>query len=105
MTKDAAAAAFGKAVLATRGGCAFLDKAESVDTAGPSGRVGALIVTNDETTLFHMGASPRYVEERHEVQWDTSLLPCVNEIMHREEASRTIFHEMKTISQCQMMIC
>lgn len=27
--------------------------------AGPSRRIGALVVTNSETALFHMGAAPR----------------------------------------------
>lgn len=85
-TKEAAAAAVGKAVLATRGECSFLEKAEAVDV-GPSGRVGALIVTNSETSLFHMGASPRWEHiikfnlhisshdgrEPHEVQPDIYL--------------------------------
>lgn len=52
------AAASGKAILATRGDCSFIEKAEAM-AAGPSGRVGALIVTNSETSLFHMGAGQR----------------------------------------------
>lgn len=55
--KDAAGAA-GKAVLATRGECTFIEKAEAMDS-GPGTRVGALIVANSETSLFHMGAAPR----------------------------------------------
>lgn len=57
-SKKEAAAAAGKAILATRGECTFIDKAEAVD-AGPGRRVGALLVTNSETSLFHMGAAPR----------------------------------------------
>ncbi|CAM9097696.1 unnamed protein product [Pylaiella littoralis] len=60
LTKEAADAAVGKAVLATRGECSFLEKAESMGAGGPSGRVGALIIANDDTSLFHMGASPRW---------------------------------------------
>lgn len=56
-TKEVAAAS-GKAVLVTRGDCSFIEKAEAMAT-GPSGRVGALIVTNSETSLFHMGAPQR----------------------------------------------
>eukprot|EP00903_Cladosiphon_okamuranus_P014343 g13317.t1 len=55
----AAAAAAGKAILATRGECTFIEKAEAMD-AGPGKRIGALIVTNSETSLFHMGAAPRW---------------------------------------------
>lgn len=55
--KDAAGAA-GKSILATRGECTFIDKAEAMD-AGAGRRIGALIVTNSETALFHMGAAPR----------------------------------------------
>lgn len=47
-----------KLVLAARGGCTFIDKAEAV-LAGSAGGVGGLIVVNNETSLFHMGASPR----------------------------------------------
>ena len=49
-----------KFVLAARGGCSFVDKAEAV-AAGSAAGVGALIVVNNETSLFHMGASPRWV--------------------------------------------
>ncbi|CAM9684093.1 unnamed protein product [Ectocarpus fasciculatus] len=59
MAKEAATAAAGKAIVATRGACSFIEKAEAVG-AGPSERVGALIVTNSETALFHMGAAPRW---------------------------------------------
>lgn len=48
----------GKVILATRGECSFIDKAEAVVAAG-LGDAGALIVVNNETSLFHMGASPR----------------------------------------------
>ena len=58
LKEDAAAAAAGKAILATRGECTFIEKAEAME-AGPDRRVGALIVTNSETSLFHMGAAPR----------------------------------------------
>eukprot|EP00752_Nemacystus_decipiens_P004257 g3888.t1 len=56
---EGAAAAAGKAILATRGECTFIEKAEAMD-AGPGRRIGALVVTNSETALFHMGAAPRW---------------------------------------------
>ncbi|CAN0163948.1 unnamed protein product [Ectocarpus sp. 12 AP-2014] len=59
MPKEAAIAAAGKAIVATRGTCSFIEKAEAMG-AGPGERVGALIVKNSETTLFHMGAAPRW---------------------------------------------
>ncbi|CAM9455663.1 unnamed protein product [Hapterophycus canaliculatus] len=59
----ATAAAAGKAILAARGECSFIEKAEAVG-ASQSGRVGALIVTNSEASLFRMGASPRREGER-----------------------------------------
>lgn len=62
-----AAAAAGKIVLAARGDCSFIEKAEAVD-GGPSGRIGALIVTNNEASLFRMGASPRR-EEENALDW------------------------------------
>lgn len=57
----------GKALLASRGGCSFIDKAEAAAAAGAvedssdskGDGVTALIIANDETSLFHMGASPR----------------------------------------------
>lgn len=57
----------GVALLATRGGCSFIDKAEAAAAAeeekdssdSKNDAVAALIIVNDETTLFHMGASPR----------------------------------------------
>lgn len=60
-SKKEPAAAAGKAILATRGECTFIEKAEATD-AGPGMRVGALIITNSETSLFHMGAAPRCVK-------------------------------------------
>ncbi|CAM9440409.1 unnamed protein product, partial [Ectocarpus sp. 13 AM-2016] len=59
MPKEAATAAAGKAIVATRGACSFIEKAEAMG-AGPGERVGALIVKNSETALFHMGAAPRW---------------------------------------------
>lgn len=45
-----------KAVVVSRGKCSFIDKAEAIVAVGD---VGAMIVVNNETSLFHMGASPR----------------------------------------------
>ena len=57
-SKKDTATTTGKAILATRGECTFIEKAEAMD-AGPERKIGALIVTNSETALFHMGAAPR----------------------------------------------
>ena len=55
----------GKAVLATRGECSFVDKAEAVGAGRPgeaaAAAAAALIVVNNETSLFHMGVHPRCV--------------------------------------------
>ena len=56
--------ASGKAVLAVRGECSFIDKAEAAG-AGLGGAAAALIVVNNETSLFHMGVHPRYGRSRH----------------------------------------
>ena len=53
--------ASGKALLAARGKCSFIDKAEAVRGGpGEATAAAALIIVNNETSLFHMGAHPRY---------------------------------------------
>lgn len=54
---DVPGRAVGKAVLVKRGNCGFIDKAEAVSRDYRD--AAALIVVNNETSIFHMGASPR----------------------------------------------